>query len=186
MKIRVFHITILALVTLIFTGYLANTAAANVIKINSNENNYILAWPGILPDNTYLFKLKVLRNKLIPKLVIQSTKRLEFDLLMADKTLLAAKMLQDKGNYSLALETALKGENYFSVLAADYGKAIYQKNVISSNFNKNIDAAYIQHQKLISYLITNAKTADLEIYKNIDYFSDINYQAILSYEESIH
>lgn len=138
---------------------------------------YQFPWPGILPDHP-LYKLKVLRNKIIAKIIYSPVKRVEFDLLMADKTLYASKLLLDKGEGDLAKETALKGENYFSVLVADYARAKQKKEVMPGQLRAHIARAYEAHQHLIDYLGQKAPKADKKTYRDIDFFSDENYRVL--------
>lgn len=138
---------------------------------------YRLTWPGILPDSP-LYKIKVLRNKIIERLIIQPVRRIEFDLLMADKTLYASKFLLDKKEFSLARETALKGENYFSSLVADYAKVQAANGTIPKELRVQIDSAYVAHQQLIKYLHDKAPEQDKKTYENIDFFSDENYRIL--------
>ncbi len=138
---------------------------------------YQFPWPGILPDHP-LYKLKVLRNKIIANIIYSPVKRVEFDLLMADKTLYASKLLLDKGQGELAKETALKGENYFSILVADYARAKQKNEVISGQLRARIARAYEAHQQLISYLGQKAPEADKKTYRDIDFFSDENYRVL--------
>lgn len=76
---------------------------------------YDLAYPGILPDHP-LIKLKVLRDKLIPLFIQDTSKKIEFYLHQADKGILAAAMLVDKGKIDLAGQTALKAEHNMTVI----------------------------------------------------------------------
>lgn len=138
---------------------------------------YQFPWPGILPDHP-LYKLKVLRNKIIAKIIYSPAKRVEFDLLMADKTLYASKLLLDKGQGELAKETALKGENYFSILVEDYARAKQKSEKIPWQLRAHIDRAYEAHQQLISYLRQKSAEADKKTYQDIDFFSDENYRVL--------
>lgn len=143
---------------------------------------YQFPWPGILPDHRYLYKLKVLRNKIIAKIIYNPVKRIEFDLLMADKTLYASKLLLNKGQGDLAKETALKGENYFSILVADYVRAKQKNQVIPGQLRTHIARAYHAHQRLIDYLEQKAPEADKKTYQDIDFFSDKNYRVLQKLE----
>ena len=147
----------------------------------ANNAEYQFPWPGILPDQVFLYKLKVLRNKVIQKILYSNVSRVEFDLLMADKTLYAAKLLMEKGNLPLARETAFKGENYFSTLVSDYAKVSKE---VPKDLNDRIDRAFEAHQILILHFIEVAREEDKQSYKDIDYFSKINYQMILEIREN--
>lgn len=138
---------------------------------------YQFLWPGILPDHP-LYKLKVLRNKIIYNIIYRPVKRVEFDLLMADKTLYASKLLMDQGKWELAKETALKGENYFSMLVADYARVKQRDEIIPGTLRTRIDQAYEAHQQLIDYLGQKARGSDKKTYQDIDFFSDENYRVL--------
>ncbi len=144
---------------------------------------YQFPWPGILPDHP-LYKLKVLRNKIIAKIIYSPVKLIEFDLLMADKTLYAGKLLLEKGKGDLAKETALKGENYFSILVSDYARAKQKSEVIPGQLRSRIAWAYEAHQQLISYLGQKAPEADKKTYQDIDFFSDENYRVLQNLQNS--
>ena len=139
---------------------------------------YQFPWPGMLPDNPF-YKLKVLRNKIVSRLIISPEKRVEFDLLMADKTLYAGKLLLDKGKPALAAETALKGENYFSILVADYRSMLGKKMVAPERLKQRIAAASEAESKLIDYLIDHSRGADQETFRKVLYFSQQNRQTFV-------
>ncbi len=151
--------------------------------ISEAKDDYQFPWPGILPDRTFLYKLKVFRNKIITKIIYSSVKRIEFDLLMADKTLYASKLLLDKGKSELAKETALKGENYFSILVSDYGAVLTKKQKVPDNLNQKITRAYEAQQRLITYLTDKAPPDDKETYRQVDYFSKSNYQSLVDLQK---
>ncbi len=155
------------------------------VERNGSETkiDYQFPWPGILPDQTFLYKLKVLRNKIIAKIIYSPVKRVEFDLLMADKTLYASKLLLDKGKSELAKETALKGENYFSILVSDYGTVLSKKQQVPDFLNQKIVRAYEAHQLLIKYMMAKAATQDKATYSQVDYFSKSNYQSLVELQK---
>lgn len=185
MKIR-----ICAILFLIFC--LLFKVTRSLWAVNKNENfqtpsigskpYYQFAWPGILPDHP-LYKLKTVRNKIIYKIIYSPVKRVEFDLLMADKTLYASKLLLDQGKSQWAKETALKGENYFSMLVSDYRIVVAKKQILPRSLHQKIDKAYFAHQQVIKYLTENASIKDKETYRQVDYFSKSNYQSYLELQK---
>lgn len=158
----------------VFSGILSRPV---VFAQKPSVTAYQFPWPGILPDHPF-YKLKVLRNKIIYNIIYSPVKRVEFDLLMADKMLYASKLLLDKGEGDLAKETALKGENYFSILVADYARVKQRNEIISGKLRTRIDQAYEAHQQLIDYLGQKAPEADKKTYQDIDFFSDENYRVL--------
>lgn len=168
MKIKIVIVIILLFVCSNFV--LKDTMASPV--------NYSLAWPGILPDNK-LYKLKVLRNKIIYKMIINSVKKVEFDLLMADKTIYASKLLVEKGKIELAKDTALKGENYYSMLVQDYNNALLQGKKIPKNLDNKITLGAMRHQEVFKDLENKVTGEDKETFKIVSNFSKINYDFIV-------
>ena len=79
---------------------------------SSKNEGYMLAYPGVLPDNPLYF-LKTLRDRLVSFLINDPVKRAEFNLLTADKRIAAAKILTDRGKQDLAVSTLSKSNNYF-------------------------------------------------------------------------
>lgn len=147
-------------------------------NIFANTVEYHLAWPGLLPDSK-IYKLKVLRNKIIEKMIIDPVKKVEFDLLMADKTIYASKLLVEKGEMGLALETALKGEHYYSILVQDYNHALLAGKKIPAVLDKKITLAAMKHQGVFKELEERAKREDKETLKIVSNFSKINYEFIV-------
>lgn len=147
-------------------------------NIFANTNEYLLPWPGILPDNK-LYKLKVLRNKIIEKMIINPVKKIEFDLLMADKTIHASKLLVEKGEVQLALDTALKGENYYSMLVQDYNHSLLEGKKIPAALDKKITLAAMKHQEIFKELENKVKGKDKETFQIVSNFSKINYKFIV-------
>ena len=141
--------------------------------------DYSLAWPGILPDNRLLYKLKVLRNKIIYRMIINPVKKVEFDLLMADKTIYAGKLLVDKGEIVLAKDTALKGENYYSMLVQDYNHVLLQGKKIPDALNKKVTLAAMKHQEIFADLESKVSGEDKETFQIVNKFSEINYEFIV-------
>lgn len=139
--------------------------------------DYSLAWPGILPDSK-LYKLKVLRNKIIEKMIINPVKKVEFDLLMADKTIYASKLLADKREIALATDAALKGENYYSTLVQDYNKALLKGEKIPSLLDHKITLAAVKHQEIFKEIENIVSSEDKKKFEAAENFSHINYEFI--------
>lgn len=139
---------------------------------------YSLAWPGILPDSK-LYKLKVLRNKIIYKMIVNPVKKVEFDLLMADKTIYASKLLVEKGEITLAKDTALKGENYYSILVQDYNHALLKGKKIPSSLDRRITLAVIKHREIFKEMEDVVSGEDKKTFQIVDNFSKINYDFIV-------
>lgn len=85
-------------------------------------SEYNLPYPGILPDHP-LYKIKLFRDRVLDFLIRDPVKRIEFNLLMADKRLNMGIVLVEKERYTLAEETVSKGEKYFVNAIDEFKKA---------------------------------------------------------------
>lgn len=79
-----------------------------------HEIDYTLVYPGILPNNP-LYPIKMARDRIVLFLIADKVKRVEFNLLQADKRVAAGDLLikEDKKYEPLAITTIEKGQNYF-------------------------------------------------------------------------
>ena len=112
-------------------------------------------------------------------MIMNPVKKVEFDLLMADKTIYASKLLIDKGETVLAKDTALKGENYYSMLVQDYNHALLKGRKIPFLLDRKITLAAVKHQEIFKELENKAKGKDKETFQIVNNFSKINYEFIL-------
>lgn len=87
-----------------------NQTASSVVMVKQKVE-YVLPFPGILPDNPLYF-LKAGRDRVMDFLIVDPVRKAEFYILMADKRLGMTTMLLDKGNTTLAETTLSKGETY--------------------------------------------------------------------------
>jgi hypothetical protein len=120
----------------------------------------------------------VLRDKIIARMIISPIKKVEFDLLMADKTIYASKLLSDKGEVGLAKETAMKGENFFSTLVIDYNKAVSSHLKIPRDLDAKIDLAVIKHQEIFNSIINKANDMDKKTFEIPNDFSITNFRIL--------
>jgi len=102
--------------------------------------DYVLPYPGILPDSPLYF-LKAVRDRLVGLLVNDPVKKAEFNLLTSDKRINAAIFLANRGKDQLAVDTLSKSNNYMdqaigaTATAQDAGKNI---DTVLSNIRTSI------------------------------------------------
>lgn len=179
-KVRLISIVLMISFLYITSCLLGKKVSANNnVLVHTQNVDYDLQWPGILPDNRVFYKIKVLRNKIIEKIIIGPVKKVEFDLLMADKTIYASKLLMEKGRVDLSKETALKGENYYSMLVQDYNKALLSNEKIPPWLDKKITLAAIKHQEVFKKLEDSVTGEDKKTFQIVEKFSKINYDFIV-------
>lgn len=131
---------------------------------------YDLAFPGMLPDNR-LYKLKVLRDKITLFLTRDPMKKAEYHLLLADKRIHMAAMLVDKGNIELAKETALKGENEYTLLVFLFKDVVRKPD---KNFYEKLEKASLKHQEVLEQMVSKVDAKDKKDFETVVYFSRKN------------
>jgi hypothetical protein len=77
----------------------------------AGASEYVLPYPGILPDHPLYF-LKRVRDYILDRLIVDPVRHADFHILQADKRLNMGIFLIEKGNAALAEETISKGEKY--------------------------------------------------------------------------
>lgn len=75
------------------------------------EVMYELPYPGLLPGH-YLYPLKMMRDRVVEWLTFDRGKKIELMVLYADKRMAAAKVLLERGEEDLGVETGLKAMMY--------------------------------------------------------------------------
>lgn len=138
---------------------------------------YDLAFPGILPDHP-LYKLKVLRNKIIASSILNPLKKIDFYVLQADKGILATAMLIDKNKIDLAQETALKAENNFTLIAPQLYMLPEKPN---KDFFKRLETAGLKHQEILVSIIKRVPKDKQKVFENVIDFSKRNLQTLEEY-----
>lgn len=176
-KIAIVFFGILAVALFIYLVSEIRNVDTN-IALEAQSNDYTFSSPGMIPDSK-LYKLKVLRNKIAEKMIIGNVKKIEFDLLMADKIIYASKLLMEKGKVDLSKETALKGENYYSMLVQEYNKALLSHEQIPFWLDRKITLAAIKHQEVFKQLEDAATGEDKKTFQIVSKFSKINYDFIV-------
>lgn len=150
----------------------AEPASVKIIK-------YDLAYPGMLPDNP-LYKLKVLRDKIISSMISDPNKKIDFYLTQVDKGILASAMLIDKNNVELAETTALKAEHNFTLLTYELGKLEQKPN--NEFFNK-LKTASLKHQEILNLIISRVPREKQKTFENVITFSQMNLKSVEKYQK---
>jgi len=116
--------------------------------------DYNLPYPGLLPDNRLYF-LKMTRDKIIGMLISDPLKKVDYDILAADKRLSSGIFLltSDEKKYSLATSTISKGENYF-VDAVSKLKQAKQQGIGVSETRGRLSDSLKKHQEILKRLET--------------------------------
>lgn len=143
------------------------------------KKDYPLPYPGMLPDSP-LYKLKVLRGKIISFLITNPQKKTDFYLLQADKGIQATSMLVDKKNYSLAKETALKAEHNMTLIPEQLRRL--QEKPENELFDRLILASH-KHQEVLSQIIKQSPRDEKKSFEQVLSFSKHNQATIEKYQK---
>jgi len=113
------------------------------------EINYVLPYPGILPDNP-LYAIKAVRDRVVSFFISDPLKKAEFDLLQADKRLQAGLFLlrKEDPDVKLAISTISKGQNYFEE-AITAGTSLKKNKAIITDLPDRLQAAARKHLEIL-------------------------------------
>lgn len=100
----------LALLSVCFMFPLAFAQESTPLTPNASSLpvDYVLPYPGILPDHPLYF-LKVIRDRILTFLITNPVRKVEFHILMADKQLNMGIFLREKGKTELAVSAVERG-----------------------------------------------------------------------------
>lgn len=132
--------------------------------VMEKKDEYLLPYPGMLPDHP-LYVIKRLRDWILDKLIADPLRRVEFNILQADKRLNMGIFLAQKGNAQLAEEVISKGEKYlnsalFGLLALKTeGKEV--PSYLVERLMRSLEKHEVELKKL-SKTITTAQKAGIE------------------------
>lgn len=140
--------------------------------------DYELAFPGILPDHP-LYKIKVLRDKIMAFITADPKKLADFYLLQTDKGILAAAMLVDKSNLPLAQSTALKAEHNFTLLTQQLFRMTEKPDAA---YYQKLKTAAAKHQEVLASLAKRTAGDAAKTFETIIDFSKQNVKTMTDYQ----
>lgn len=120
------------LVFLLLAPVFSGRVLAEVIP---QKVDYVLPYPGILPDNPAYF-LKVFRDKIMSWVLFNSSERAFYFLLLSDKRLAAGQVLVNTGKVDLGVVTFASSQDYFRQainLARQDNKDLVSKLVVAGS-----------------------------------------------------
>ena len=130
--------------------------------------DYELAFPGkVLPGDPF-WNLKVARDKFWLAISPSVSRKAELSLLFADKRLVAAKTLFEKGEFEPGYMVLMKGEGYLES-AFEYAQAAKDKGEEMTTGLTRIAIASLKHREVIDEILLIApEDARPEIIKTQD------------------
>jgi hypothetical protein len=124
---------------------------------------YILVYPGILPDNIF-YPIKMIRDRLVLMLTTDPVKKAEIMLLYADKRIGGAQALIEGGKADLGVTTATKAEKYLEQSLLEVDKAQSSGKEVKG-IKEKLNNASFKHEEILSSLlpkVTEGNKATLE------------------------
>lgn len=146
------------------------------------ESDYDLPYPGMLPDHP-LYKLKVLRDKILLFLTRDPFKKAQRHLQMADKEFMMALKLAEKDKMPLAQHTAFKAEHHMTLLNTELRRHAYSGKGLNQSFIDRAHKAVQKHQEVLKGMMARANEQEKESLSTIYDFSLRNDQALSDLEE---
>lgn len=98
-------------------------AVAMTSPVQEKKQEYLLPFPGILPDHPLYF-FKQVRDGILDRLIVDPLRKAEFHVLQADKRLNMGVVLFEQGKETLAETTISKGEKYME--RAAHGLSVFK------------------------------------------------------------
>lgn len=171
-----YHIFVIKKFILFMAIFVLATGTSLAIENSSPSASveYTMPHPGMLPDNK-LYKLKVLRDKLMLFLIQDTSKKAEQHLLLADKRIQMASILADRGSMELAKETALKGENEITLLVNLFKD---DREKPSKDFFEKVEKASMKHREILNKMVEKVEGEDKKTFETVIYFSNVNLEEL--------
>lgn len=125
------------------------------ITVKKLGADYILPYPGILPDHPLYF-LKRFRDFILDALIVDPVRKAEFYILQADKRLTMGVALADKGNTVLSEQVISRGEKYMQQAVSGLSIVKTSGKEIPGYVIDKLEQALGKHNDVITDLITKA------------------------------
>lgn len=183
--------TIFFLFLMLFASVFSVSIAAQTPEENETASpaatrvEYQLPYPGMLPDHP-LYKIKVLRDKIILFLIRDPIKKATRHLHMADKEFFMALKLTEKDKIPLAQHTAFKAEHHMTMLVAEIKNAVYYSDKeLPQDLAQQAHRAALKHQELLAEMMDRVGKEDQEDFKIIKEFSTRNDNTLFEFEQEL-
>lgn len=134
------------------------TPTPTAVVAAAKKVEYLLPYPGILPDNP-LYWLKRIRDAILDKLIVDPVRRIEFLILQADKRLGMGTMLFEQNKAVLAEQTISKGEVYLEQAVNNLRDLKQKGDAVPPYVIEKITLATQKHIEVLNDLLLKANEA---------------------------
>ena len=116
------------------------------------KDDYLLPYPGILPDHPLYF-LKALRDRILEGLIVDPLRKAEFYILQADKRLNMGLFFNTQGKSTQMEEVISKGEKYMEKAVSGLVALKTTGVQIPASIIDRIEKSLVKHTQILEGLI---------------------------------
>lgn len=135
------------------------TAPTTTAMEKVKKEEYLLPYPGLLPDNP-LYIMKKVRDFILDKLIVDPIRKTEFYVLQADKRLNMGIFLETKGKKALAEETISKGEKYMHKAVGNFVALRREGKEVPGHVTDRLEKSLAKHVEVLEEMIAKATGAE--------------------------
>lgn len=136
------------------TGTEASAGAVMEVK-----DDYLLPYPGILPDHPLYF-LKALRDRILEGLIVDPLRKAEFYILQADKRLNMGLFFNNQGKNTQMEEVISKGEKYMEKAVSGLVALKTTGVQIPASVVDRLEKSLVKHTQILEGLIAQVNEAE--------------------------
>ena len=157
-----------ALVGLVFVSpALAKTPTPTSMPAPSEHKvEYLLPYPGILPDHPLYF-LKTLRDRILEALIVDPLRKSEFYLLQADKRLNMGIFFGAKGKALDTAESMTTAEQFMERTVAGLVTFRNSGSQVPASMVDRLEKSIGKHVEVLEDMVTNAGQSERQILERV-------------------
>lgn len=131
------------------------TPAMTPAPVMEQKSQYLLPYPGILPDHPLYF-LKALRDRILEILIVDPLRKSEFYLLQADKRLNMAIFTENKGVTAQRIESVAMAEQFMERTVSGLVAFRNSGSQVPASTVDRLEKSLAKHAEVLENFLTNA------------------------------
>ena len=144
--------------------------------------NYPVPTVTLLPDSPF-YKLQLIWDRLSLLMSTSIDKKISLYIKLSDRELTAADKLIEKGNSSMGVHSAFRGEHYMTMLVNQLKETSYETGKFDSTLANSAHQAFPYHQQVLAQMIAKTSGQDQSSLTTILEFSQRNDNELKLLEE---
>lgn len=154
-----------ALVGLVFVSPVAAQTPTLSDVVMEQKEEYLLPYPGILPDHPLYF-LKALRDKILEALIVDPLRKSEFYLLQADKRLNMAIFAGNKGATAQVAESVTIAEQFMERTVKGLVAFKNAGSQVPASTVDRLEKSMAKHVEVLEAMEANVAEGQQQVYTN--------------------